>query len=112
MTEVSSRTARQMTCHFNGGNMTEERQKEYYGIINSIWKNAKSGDPSALLAIDIAKFVADYVSRANGPDEFWTEFAKQLHALAVRYAGNRRAEMMIDTVAHALMQTVTKAGVA
>lgn len=92
--------------------MTEERQKEYYGIINSIWKNAKSGDPSALLAIDLAQFVVDYMDKPNGPDAFWTEFGKDLHDLAVRYAGNRRAEMMIDTVAHALMQTITKAGVA
>lgn len=88
--------------------MTEERQKEYYGIINSIWKNAKSGDPSALLAIDLARFVMDYVSRSNGPDAFWTEFAKQLHALAVKYKGNKRAELMIDTIAHSLMQTITK----
>ena len=92
--------------------MSELEIKKAYEHVNELWQHAKSGDPSALLAIDIAKFVADYVSRVNGPDEFWTEFAKQLHDLAVRYAGNRRAEMMIDTVAHALMQTITKAGVA
>ena len=88
--------------------MTEERQKEYYGIINSIWKNAKSGDPSALLAIDLAKFVVNYMDKPNGPDAFWTEFSRDLHALAVKYAGNKRAEIMIDTIAHALMQTITK----
>lgn len=92
--------------------MGDKERQRYYGIIDDLWQSAKSGDPSALLAIDIAQFVADYVSRANGPDEFWTEFGKDLHDLAVRYAGNRRAEMMIDTVAHSLMQTITKVGAA
>lgn len=88
--------------------MTEEKQKEYYGIINTIWRSAKTGDPSALLAIDLARFVMDYVSRPNGPDAFWTEFAKQLRDLAVKYAGDRRAELMIDTIAHSLMQAITR----
>lgn len=92
--------------------MSELEIKKAYEQVNDLWRNAKTGDPSALLAIDIAQFVADYVSRANGPDEFWTEFGKDLHDLAVRYAGNRRAEMMIDTVAHSLMQTITKVGAA
>lgn len=87
--------------------MTEEL-KQYYQIINTLWQHAKTGDPSALLAIDLAQFVADYVSKPNGPDAFWTQFAKDLHALAVKYAGNKRAELMIDTIAHSLMQTITK----
>lgn len=91
--------------------MTEEL-KQYYQIINTLWQSAKTGDPSALLAIDLARFVVDYVGKPNGPDAFWTEFGKDLHALAVRYAGNKRAELMIDTIAHALMQTITKAGAA
>ena len=85
-----------------------ERSKEYYEKVNSIWRSAKTGDPSALLAIDIARFVMDYVSKPNGPDAFWTEFGKDLHALAVKYKGNKRAELMIDTIAHSLMQTITK----
>lgn len=92
--------------------MSELEIKKAYEQVNDLWRNAKTGDPSALLAIDLAKFVADYMDKPNGPDAFWTNFAKQLHDLAVRYAGNRRAEMMIDTVAHSLMQTITKAGAA
>ena len=92
--------------------MSELEIKKAYEQVNDLWQHAKTGDPSALLAIDIAQFVVNYMDKPNGPDAFWTEFGKDLHALAVRYAGNRRAEMMIDTIAHSLMQTITKAGVA
>ena len=88
--------------------MTEEQLKHYYKITNDLWQHCRTGDPSALLAIDLARFVMGYVGKPNGPDAFWTEFAKQLHALAVKYKGNKRAELMIDTIAHALMQTITK----
>lgn len=88
--------------------MSELEIKKAYEHVNELWQHAKSGDPSALLAIDIAQFVAGYVGKPNGPDAFWTDFAKQLHALAVKYAGNKRAELMIDTIAHSLMQTITK----
>ena len=92
--------------------MSELEIKKAYEHVNELWQHAKSGDPSALLAIDLARFVVDYVGKPNGPDAFWTQFGKDLHALAVKYAGNKRAELMIDTIAHSLMQTITKAGAA
>ena len=92
--------------------MSELEIKKAYEQVNELWRSAKTGDPSALLAIDLAEFVVDYVGKPNGPDAFWTEFGKDLHALAVKYGGNKRAETMIDTIAHALMQTITKAGAA
>lgn len=92
--------------------MSELEIKKAYEQVNDLWQHAKSGDPSALLAIDIARFVVDYVSKPNGPDAFWNTFARDLHDLAVKYAGNKRAELMIDTIAHSLMQTITKAGAA
>ena len=87
--------------------MTEEKQKEYYGAINSIWKHAKTGDTGALLGIDLAGFIFRHLNRTDMSDTAWQAFSKELQEIADRYQAPR-CRIMIDTVAHSLMQTLIK----
>ena len=87
--------------------MLELELKNSYEQVNSIWKHAKTGDTGALLAIDLAGFIARHLNRTDMSDTAWQAFSRELQEIADRYQASR-CRIMIDTVAHSLMQTLIK----
>lgn len=87
--------------------MKADTQQEYYGKVNHLWQSAKTGAPSACLAIDLAELITKYFDADDRSDTTWQRFAKDLQQIGDKYQ-SERAQVFIEETAHGLMRMICK----
>lgn len=87
--------------------MTEAEQKHYYNKINNLWQSAKTGAPSACLAIDLAELITKYFDADDRSDTTWQRFAADLQQIGDKYQ-TERAQVFIEETAHGIMRMICK----
>lgn len=87
--------------------MNETEQKKVYEQVNHLWQSAKTGAPSACLAIDLAELITKYFDADDRSDTTWQRFAADLQQIGDKYQ-SERAQVFISETAHGLMRMICK----
>ena len=78
--------------------MCQKELKEYYSKISHLWQAVKADDPAAIVAVDMAVLIADFLSASN-TEATWTDYVHRVGELAMKYpAGPPR--IMLDWLTH------------
>ncbi len=87
--------------------MDEQEKLKYYTTINTLWQSAKTGAPSACLAIDLAELITKYFDADDRSDTTWQRFAADLQQIGDKYQ-TERAQVFIEETAHGIMRMICK----
>lgn len=84
--------------------MTQEEQKEYYGKATALWKAAKADRYEAMVALDMAEMITDFLGSPN-TEETWARFIRQIGELAQKYPDGA-PRLMLDWMTHDVSRAI------